>query len=173
MHPHQYALASGILWLLTLIVMPYLFAKARCIAYERGFADGKLAHQHTLKLQLQEARRAQEVLRAELEDAQRNCAQQLDARAANIAALKASITELEARIMSYTGLAVTRADYDQLLAAAETLALAEKTWKVAQGTEPWRNRALQQRQDIHALAVRVHHQLRSTPATAAIAGEAA
>lgn len=173
MHPHQYALAAGTLWLATLIVLPYLFAKARIRAYKEGFADGKLAHQQTLKLQLQEAKRVRESLRVELEDAQRNCAQQLDARTASITALKAHIADLEARIMSYTAMPVTRADYDLMINAAETLALAEKTWKVAKGTEPWRNRALQQRQDIHALAVRVHHQLRSTPATTATAGEGA
>ncbi|MFF7108138.1 hypothetical protein [Pseudomonas sichuanensis] len=172
MQPHQYALAAGILWLLTLIVLPCLFAKARCRAYERGFADGKLAHQHTLKLQLQEARRDQEVLRAELEDTQRNCAQQLDARKARIAALKACIAELEARIMSYTGLAVTRADHDKLVVAADTLRLAQRTL-TALKSEPQAARAGAQAEAIDDLAKRVHAQLRATPASAATAGAAA
>lgn len=148
MHPHQYALAAGILWLATLIVLPYLFAKARSRAYELGFTDGKLAHQQALKLRLQEANRVQEVLRA-------------------------TIAELEARIMSYTAMPVTRADYDLMISAAETLALAEKTWKAAPGTEPWWNRAKKQRQGMQALALRVHSQLRTTPATAADAEKAA
>lgn len=172
MQPHQYALAAGILWLLTLIVMPYLFAKARHIAYERGFADGKLAHQHTLKLQLQEAKRDQEALRTELEDAQRNCAQQLDARQARIAALKACIAELEARIMSYTGLAVTRADHDKLVASADTLRLAQRTL-TALKSEPQAARAGVQAEAIDDLAKRIHAQLRTTPASAATAGAAA
>ncbi|WKY26995.1 hypothetical protein [Pseudomonas donghuensis] len=87
--------------------------------------------------------------------------------------LKRTITELEERIMSYTSMPVTRPDYDLLLSSAETLRLAEKTWKAAPGTEPWRNRATQQMQDIQALAMRVHAQLRTTPASAAAAGEAA
>jgi phosphopantetheine adenylyltransferase len=87
--------------------------------------------------------------------------------------LKRTITELEERIMSYTGMPVTRPDYDLLIRSAETLRLAEKTWKAAPGTDPWRNRATQQMQDIQALATRVHSQLRATPAAAATAGEAA
>lgn len=172
MQPHQYALAAGILWLLTLIVLPCLFAKARCRAYERGFADGKLAHQHTLKLQLQEARRDQEVLRAELEDAQRNCAQHLDARQASIAALKARIAELEERIMSYTGLAVTRADYEQLRTAADTLRLAQRTL-TALKSEPHAGQAGRDSKALGDLAKRIHAQLRTTPASAATAGAAA
>lgn len=68
---------------------------------------------------------------------------------------------------SYQGMPVTRSDYDLLINAAETLLLAEKTWKALPGTEPGCKRATQQQQDIQALAVRVHFQLRRTPATAA------
>lgn len=89
------------------------------------------------------------------------------------ATLKRTIAELEERIMSYTGLAVTRADYVLLSNIAKTLHLTEKTWKAAPGTEPWCNRATQQMQDIQALAVRVHAQLRNTPASSDTAGEAA
>lgn len=172
MHPHQYALAAGILWLVTLIVLPCLFAKARYRAYERGHADGKLSHQHTLKLQLQEAKRAQELLRAELQDAQRNCAQQLDARTASIAALKSHIADLEARIMSYTGLPVTKADHDQLLAAAETMRLAQRTL-AALKSEPHATQAGRQAEAIDDLAKRIRVQLRTTPASAANVGAAA
>ncbi|MCO7563893.1 hypothetical protein NJI34_05600 [Pseudomonas sp. S 311-6] len=87
--------------------------------------------------------------------------------------LKRTIAELEERIMSYTGMPVTRADYDLLISAAESLKLAEKTWKALPGTEPGRKRATQHQQDILALAMRVHSQLRNTPAGAVSAGEAA
>lgn len=158
MQPHQYALAAGILWLLTLIVMPFLLAKARNRAHEQGFADGQLAHQHTLKLHLQEAKRGQEALRTELAETQQNCARQLDVRAANIA-------ELEARIMSYTGLAVTRKDYDQLLATAETLRLANRTLIVLKSV-PQAARAGDLAEAMDDFAMRIHAQLRATPASA-------
>lgn len=158
MQPHQYALAAGILWLLTLIIMPFLLAKARNRAHEQGFADGKLAHQHTLKLQLQDAKRDQEALRTELAETQQNCARQLDARATNIA-------DLEVRIMSYTGMAVTRKDYDQLLATAEILRFTNRTL-TALKSGPQAARAGHQAEAIDDLAKRVHAQLRATPASA-------
>lgn len=68
---------------------------------------------------------------------------------------------------------VTRADYDLLINTAESLKLAEKTWEALRGTEPGRKRAAQQQQDIQALAMRVHFQLRSTPATTARTEETA
>lgn len=173
MQPHQYALAAGIAWMITLLILPLLITKARRHAYDLGVEDGKAIQNHTLKLQLREARQALQDLRAQLERATQECTLQLDARKASITALKASIAELKARIMSYTGLAVTRADYDLMINAAETLELAEKTWKVTPGTEPWRYRAAQQRQDTQALAMRMHAHLRSTPATAANTEEAA
>lgn len=66
---------------------------------------------------------------------------------------------------SYQSMPVTRSDYDLLMNAAETLRLAEKTWKALPGTEPGRKRAMQQQQDILALAIRVHVQLRKTSAS--------
>lgn len=66
---------------------------------------------------------------------------------------------------SYQSMPVTRSDYDLLMNAAETLRLAEKTWKALPGTEPGRKRAMQQQQDILALAIRVHVQLRRTSAS--------
>ncbi|KAF1312726.1 hypothetical protein BLX42_01900 [Pseudomonas sp. SG-MS2] len=167
MQPHQYALAAGIALLVTLVALPFLLAMARSRAYELGMEDGKAIANSILKLQLKEARNAQQTLQVELQRTQQDCTQQLDARLANIEALKGHIAELEERIMSYTGLPVTRADYDLLISAAESLELAEKTWKALPGTEPGRKRAAQQQQDIQALAMRVHFQLRSTPATAA------
>lgn len=68
---------------------------------------------------------------------------------------------------------VTRSDYDLLINAAETMRLAEATWKALPGTEPGRKRAMQQQQDIQAFAVRVHAQLRGIPASAALVEDAA
>ncbi|TRO33892.1 hypothetical protein EQ845_16725 [Pseudomonas putida] len=173
MQPHQYAIGAGIIWLATLTVLPYLFATARRRAFDNGVKTGKVMQDHIIKLQLKEAMQALQDTRAELQLTQRACTQQLDARQADINTLKTTITELEARIMSYTGMPVTRPDYDLLISTVETLRLTEKTWKAAPGTEPWRNRATQQMQDIQALAMRVHSQLRNTPGSTAIAGEAA
>lgn len=166
MQPHQQVLAMGILWLVTLIVTPYLFSKARSRAFSRGVEIGKEHHRADLKLQLKTLREELDEARVETEADQRK-------HHKAVAALKRTINELEERIMSYTGMPVARADYDLMISAVETLALAEKTWKVVQGTEPWCKRALQQRQYIQALAVRVHHQLRTTPSSAATAGAAA
>ncbi len=166
MQPHQLVLTMGILWLATLIVAPYLFSKARSRALSRGVEIGKEHHRADLKLQLKTLREDLDETRIQTEADQRK-------HHLTVASLKRTIKELEERIMSYTGMPVTRADYDLMISAAETLVLAEKTWKVAPGTDPWRNRALQQRQDIQALAVRMHQQLRSTPASSATAGTAA
>ncbi|MFG0862586.1 hypothetical protein [Pseudomonas sp. CJQ_13] len=74
---------------------------------------------------------------------------------------------------SYQGMPVTRSDYDLLISAVETLRLAEKTWKALPGTEPGCKRATQQQQDIQALALRVHSELRRTLAIGTTAGKAA
>lgn len=73
----------------------------------------------------------------------------------------------------YQSMPVTRSDYDLLINAAETLSLAEKTWKALPGTEPGCKRAMQQKQDIQALALRVHFELRRTLAIGTSAGKAA
>ncbi|MBH3307895.1 hypothetical protein I5P84_00315 [Pseudomonas mosselii] len=166
MQPHQQVLAMGIIWLVSLIVAPYLFSKARSRAFNRGVEIGKEHHRADLKLQLKTLREELDEARVQTEADQRK-------HHLAVASLKRTNTELEERIMSYTGIPVTRADFDLMISAVETLTLAEKTWKVVQGTEPWCKRALQQRQDIQALAARVHLQLRSTPASAATAGAAA
>ncbi|OUM34774.1 hypothetical protein B8W72_09940 [Pseudomonas putida] len=74
---------------------------------------------------------------------------------------------------SYQGMPVTRSDYDLLMTAAETLRLAERTWKALPGIEPGCKRATQQQQDIQALALRVHFELRRTLAIGTTAGKAA
>ncbi|MFO3723971.1 hypothetical protein [Pseudomonas sp. HLMP] len=166
MQPQHYILAMGVLWLFTLATLPYLFALTRRRAYDDGYNAGFAEHQRMFNSYSAALNNDITHLATAREEDQRKHQQAL-------AALKATIAELEARIMSYTGMPVTRADYDLLSSAAETLRLAEKTWKAARGTEPWRNRATRQMQDIQALAMRVHSQLRSTPASASTAGEAA
>lgn len=172
MQPHQYALAAGIGWMITLIILPFLIAKARRLAYARGFDAGKTFHDQTLTLQLKEAKQSLDDLRAELLRTQQTGNVQLAARQASIAALKASISELEARIMAYTGLAVTKADYDKLVSASSTMRLAQRTFKALK-TETEAARAGAQADVIDDLAKRIHAQLRSTPANGANAGAAA
>ena len=172
MQPHQYALAAGIGWMVTLIILPFLIAKARRLAYARGFEDGQAFHDQTLSLQLKEAKQAQEELRTEQQRAQQTGELQLAARQTKITALQACIIELEARIMSYTGLAVTKADYEKLVSASSTMRLAQRTFKALK-TEAEAARAGAQADVIDDLAKRIHAQLRSTPASAANAGAAA
>lgn len=165
MQPQQYALAAGIAWMVTLIILPFLIAKARRIAYARGFDEGKAFHDQSLTLQLREAKQALDELRTELQRTQQTCNVQLAARQASIAALKASISELEARIMAYTGLAVTKADYEKLVSASSTMRLAQRTFKALR-TEAEATRAGVQADVIDDLAKRIHAQLRSTPSAA-------
>lgn len=172
MQPHQYALAAGIGWMVTLIILPFLIAKARRLAYARGFEAGKTSHDQTLSLQLKEAKQTLDDLRTELLRTQQTVNVQLAARQASIAALKATISELEARIMAYTGLAVTKADYDKMVSASSTMRLAQRTFKALK-SEAEAARAGAQADVIDDLAKRIHAQLRSTPASASTAGAAA
>lgn len=172
MQPHQYALAAGIGWMVTLIILPFLIAKARRLAYARGFDDGKAFHDQTLSLQLKETKQALDKLRTELQRTQQTCDVQLSARQASIDALKATISELDARIMSYTGMAVTKVDYEKLISASSTMRLAQRTFKALK-TEAEAARAGAQADVIDELAKRIHAQLRSTPGSAITTGAAA
>ena len=161
MHPHQYALAAGILWLATLTVLPFLIAKARRRAYDEGFAE----HQ----------RQSNSYIAALNKDiSQLAVARQEDQRKHDltVANLKRTITDLEERIMSYTGLAVTRADYDLVLKATETLQLSQRTLKALK-SQTQADLAGAQAEALAALGKRIHAQLRSTPATIARTEEAA
>ncbi|MGB5957680.1 hypothetical protein [Pseudomonas sp.] len=77
------------------------------------------------------------------------------------ATLKRTIAELEERIMSYTGLAVTRSDYALLMKATRTLRVAEQTMKALKSQVA--NQAAEQAAGLQAIAKHVHAQLRSTP----------
>ncbi|WP_412460202.1 hypothetical protein ACK2SD_15110 [Pseudomonas sp. SC11] len=168
MQLHHYVLAISIGWMVTLIILPFLIAKTRRFAYNRGFEAGKAFHDQTLALQLQEAKQARDDLRTELQRTRQACEQQLAARQANITALKTSISELEARIMSYTGLAVTKADYDLLTATAETLGLTERTLSALKAGQQ-ASKARNQIEHLTRLAKRMHAHLRETPSSAGAA----
>ncbi|MFF5866729.1 hypothetical protein [Pseudomonas sp. NPDC012596] len=89
-----------------------------------------------------------------------------------IANLKLTISELEERIMSYTGMPVTRADYELLTKVGETLQLAHSTMKALKSNQQ-ASLATAEARCVGSLAKRVHAQLRSTPATASTAEAAA
>ncbi|MGY3296763.1 hypothetical protein ACVWY1_001184 [Pseudomonas sp. TE6288] len=156
MQPHQQVLAVGILWLVTLIVAPYLFTKARSRAFSRGVEIGKEHHRADLKLQLKTLREELDEARVQTEADQRK-------HHLAVASLKRTITELEELIMSYTGMPVTRADYDKLLGTAEMLRLAQRTMSALMAA-PQAARAAEQATAIDNLAKRVHSHLRATPA---------
>ncbi|KPM60213.1 hypothetical protein [Pseudomonas monteilii] len=161
MQPHQYALAAGIALLFTLATLPFLFALARRRAFSRGKAIG---------LEIRDITHAQQVrtLNDELDDLEVQREAEQRKHHTTVANLKRTITELEERIMSYTGLAVTRTDYEQILAAAETLRLTERTLTAMKATTQG-VRAGQQASNLDELAKRVHTQLRATAMRAEVA----
>ncbi|MGB9088145.1 MAG: hypothetical protein WCC29_00985 [Pseudomonas farsensis] len=63
--------------------------------------------------------------------------------------------------MSYTGLAVTKNDYESVRGAADTLRLAQRTLSVLK-SEQQAARAGVQAEAIEELAKRIHAQLRDT-----------
>ncbi|MNP27479.1 hypothetical protein D3C76_1203920 [compost metagenome] len=165
MQPHQLVLAMGILWLSTLSILPFLFAKARHRAFNRGLDTGKQRLKADLKLQIKGLQDDLDQARVQTEADQRK-------HHLTVAHLKGSIRELEARIMSYTGLAVTRADFELLINAIETLNLTERTLTAMKATQQASRAGLQATQ-LEGLAKRIHIQLRDTPAGRANAGSAA
>ncbi|MFT2186336.1 hypothetical protein [Pseudomonas putida] len=88
-----------------------------------------------------------------------------------VANLKRTITELEERIMSYTGLAVTKSDYALLMETSRTLRVAEQTMKALKSQVA--NQAAEQAAGLQAIAKRVHAQLRSAPGSVTQAEDAA
>ncbi|MFB6403506.1 hypothetical protein [Pseudomonas putida] len=165
MQPHQQVLALGILWLATLVVMPFLFATARRRAHALGFEECQEIKEATHAHRVRQLERDLADKQAELDTARKNFVSAMEAR-------REIITELEERIMSYTGLAVTRADYELLISAMETLSLTERTLNAMKATQQ-ASRAKQQAAGLEALAKRIHTQLRETPASAASAEVAA
>ena len=165
MQPHQQVLALGILWLATLVVLPFLFATARRRAHALGFTEGKeirdVAHAHSIR----QLERNLAEKQAELDTARKAFTAHMDAR-------RETIAELEERIMSYTGLAVSKADYQALISTCETLETAGRTWKQLKGAEAWVARTEHQGRSLRELAGRVRNELRD-PATSTTEGEVA
>ncbi|MCE1017258.1 hypothetical protein LU646_05205 [Pseudomonas alloputida] len=161
MQTAHYILASSILWLAILIVLPFLISKARRRSYNDGFAE----HQRLYQSYITALNKDVSQLAMAREDDQRK-------HGLTVANLNRNISELEQRILSYTGLAVTRADYDLLIAAVETLQLTRRTMKALK-SQAQAERADTEAQAVAELARRIHSQLRNTPASAANMGEAA
>ncbi|MER2095799.1 MAG: hypothetical protein ABS977_02725 [Pseudomonas qingdaonensis] len=166
MQTHQYVLAAGIAWLFTLIALPFLFATARRRAFDHGHTAALAARDTTYRHRI-------ETLNTSLATAAESHYDELRMHLRTISALRKEVSELEARVMSYTGLAVTRTDYEHLKNAAETLRLARNTWQKLQGTEPWCARAYAECQGLLKLASRVHAELRTSPSSAIQQGDAA
>ncbi|PYG83199.1 MULTISPECIES: hypothetical protein [unclassified Pseudomonas] len=165
MQPFQYALSAGIVLLFVLAVLPYLFAAARRRAHEEGKEIGLAEHNAT---HAQRLRMLNEEL-AELA-VQREADQRKHLK--TVANLKLTISELEERIMSYTCMPVTRADYELLTKVGETLQLAHRTMKALKSDQQ-ASRAAAQALCVDSLAKRIHAQLRGTLATASTAEAAA
>lgn len=165
MQPHQIVLATGILWLITLAILPFLFARARRRAFNRGLDTGKQSLMADLKLRIKGLQDDLDDARVQAEAGQRR-------HHTAVAHLKGSIRDLEARIMSYTGLPVTRTDFDLLTKIGETLQLAHRTMKALKSDQQ-ASLAAAQALYVDSLAKRVHTHLRSTPATASTAEDAA
>ena len=128
-------------WFLTLALLPYLISRTNKRAQAIGYSQGMATRDK--ERTKQEARLVRELTRR-----------------------RTIIEELEERISSYTGLAVTRRDHQLLISAIETLAMAHSTWLPVAGTEPWRLRAKQQASDLTVLATRIAAELKNVPATA-------
>lgn len=165
MQPYQYALSAGIVLLFVLAILPYLLTEARRRAHEEGkeigLAERNATHVQRIKTLNEEL--------AELA-VQREADQRKHLK--TTANLKLTMSELEERIMSYTGMPVTRADYELLTKVGETLQLAHRTMKALKSDQQ-ASLATAQALSVDSLAKRIHAQLRSTPATASTAEAAA
>ncbi|KWW14995.1 hypothetical protein AS889_13355 [Pseudomonas putida] len=157
MQPYQYALSAGIVLLFVLAILPYLLAGARRRAHEEGKEIGLAERNATHAQRIKTLNEELAELAVQREADQRN-------HLKTVANLKLTISELEARIMSYTGLAVSRADYELLISAIEILSLTERTLDAMKATQQATRAALQATQ-LRELAKRIHTQLRETPAS--------
>ncbi|MNP20086.1 hypothetical protein D3C76_1126470 [compost metagenome] len=81
-----------------------------------------------------------------------------------VANLKLTITELEERIMSYTAMPVTKADYELLMKVGEGLQLTHRTMKALK-SDHQAKLASELATSVDSLSKRIHAELRNTPAT--------
>ena len=165
MQPYQYALSAGIVLLFVLAILPYLLTEARRRAHEEGKEIGLAERNATHAQRLRTLNEELAELAVQREADQRK-------HLKTVANLKLTISELEERIMSSTGMPVTRADYELLTKVGETLQLAHRTMKALKSDQQ-ASLATAQALSVDSLAKRIHAQLRSTPATASTAEAAA
>ncbi|WP_028632503.1 hypothetical protein [Pseudomonas parafulva] len=165
MQPHQQVLALGIVWLVSLIALTFIIPKVRHRVFLHGVDAGRQQQRADLKLQINGLQADLDEARIQAEAAQRK-------HHLTVANLKASIAELEARVMSYTGLAVTKKDYERLVSASSTIRLAQRTFK-ALNIESEATKAGAQVDLVDDLAKRIHEQLRVNRGSAATSGVAA
>ncbi len=158
MQAHHYTLAIAALWLVTLALLPYLFRRATARAKAAGQAAAVLERDlyYTQRI---------EALNADLHRLNEERKEEQSKFIHSMSRRQALIEELEARVLSSTGLVVTHADHHLLRNSAETLALAFKTWSSMPGTEPWRGRATAQAHGLNSLATRISAELRLLPAS--------
>ncbi|WP_028694361.1 hypothetical protein [Pseudomonas cremoricolorata] len=165
MQPHHQAIALAVTWLATLVALPLLLSATRRGAHSLGVDEGKQVQQALHTAQIKDLERAVADKRAELAYLQAHFDNSMEAR-------RLTIVDLEERIMSYTGLAVARADFEALVSASETLNLAVRTWWQMKGAELWVRRAEQQATYLRSLALRVQSELEANAATS-VTGEVA
>lgn len=165
MQPYQYALSTGIVLLFLLAILPYLLATARRRAHEEGKEIGLAERNATHAQRLRTLNEELAELAVQREAVQRK-------HLKTVANLNLTISELEERIMSYTGMPVTRADYELLTKVGKTLQLTHRTMKALK-SDLQASQATVQALSVNSLASRIHAQLRATPATASTAEAAA
>lgn len=165
MQPYQYALSAGIVLLFVLAILPYLLAAVRRRAHEEGKEIGLAERNATHAQRLRTLNEELAELAVQREADQRK-------HLKTVANLNLTISELEERIMSYTGMPVTRADFELLTRVGETLQLTHRTMKALKSDQQ-ASLAAAQALCVDSFAKRIHAQLRSTPATVSTAEAAA
>jgi hypothetical protein len=166
MQPHHQIITLTATWLATLVALPLLLSVARRSAYALGVVKGQEAQQAHHAIQTQWFEREMTDKQAELDELQLRFDASIEAR-------RKTVADLEERIMSYTGLAVTRTDYDVLVSACETLKLVVRTWRQLKGAEVWVGRAEQQSGELRGPAFQVQSELKELRALPTSKGEAA
>lgn len=166
MQPHHQTIALAITWFATLVALPLLLSVARRNAHTLGVTEGQKTQLTLHAIQIQWFER-------EIADKQAELGALQSRFDASVEACRRTVADLEERIMSYTGLAVTRADYEALISAGETLKLAKRTWTQLKGAETWAGRAEQQADQLRGLALRMQSELKGPGAATTVNGEAA
>lgn len=166
MQAQHYILALAVAWIATLTFLPMLFALARKRAFDLGHATGleKRDAMNWQRLQALDNTLSEQAVSREQEQRQ-----SLQVKAA----LQGRIKELEERVMSYTGLAVTANDLTLVNNAAETLDLAHRTFNAIKGTEAWRARSSSEASGLRSLVELMRVEIRQKNAASAAKPEVA